>query len=54
MSEESKPMEESEEVKGSKVTLVSQEGDNFQVSMAVATMSELVKTMIDGIFKCTL
>ena len=29
------------------VALVSQEGDSFNVSMAVARMSELVKTMID-------
>ncbi|CAM9633577.1 unnamed protein product, partial [Phaeothamnion confervicola] len=30
------------------VNLVSQEGDNFEVPVGVATMSELVKTMIDG------
>jgi hypothetical protein len=30
------------------VALVSQEGDSFNVSLDVAQMSELVKTMIDG------
>jgi hypothetical protein len=30
------------------VSLVSQEGDSFDVPMGVARMSELVKTMIDG------
>ena len=30
------------------VALVSQEGDSFNVSLNVAQMSELVKTMIDG------
>ena len=33
---------------GRKVSLLSQEGDSFEVSVGVARMSELVKTMIDG------
>jgi hypothetical protein len=32
------------------VHLVSQEGEQFDVSLEVAKMSELVKTMFDGIF----
>ena len=31
-----------------KVCLVSTEGDSFEVTLGVARMSELVKTMIDG------
>jgi hypothetical protein len=40
--------EEAEEEDQGSVSLVSQEGDSFDVSMGVARMSELVKTMIDG------
>lgn len=32
------------------VHLVSQEGEQFDVSLEVAKMSELVKTMFDGIY----
>jgi hypothetical protein len=32
------------------VRLVSQKGEQFDVSLEVAKMSELVKTMFDGIF----
>jgi len=32
------------------VHLVSQEGESFDVQLGVAKMSELVKTMIDGMF----
>ena len=31
-----------------KVCLVSQQGDSFEVSVGIARMSELVKTMIEG------
>ena len=40
--------EEPEKVPPQKVTLVSQEGDSFEVDGKVAMMSELVKTMIGG------
>lgn len=32
------------------VNLVSQEGDSFDVSVKVAKMSELVKTMVSGLY----
>jgi len=34
------------------VTLVSQEGESFEVKMSIAGMSELVKTMLDGLEVC--
>ena len=37
-----------EESSSRTVTLISREGDSFEVSVDVARMSELVKTMIDG------
>lgn len=33
---------------GRKVNLVSMDGDSFEVSRSVASMSELVKTLISG------
>ena len=49
MAEEQKTQDAAaqEEEDSRMVALVSQEGDSFNVSMAVARMSELVKTMID-------
>lgn len=34
-----------------KVSLVSMDGDSFEVSASVAAMSELVKTLISGAFR---
>ena len=48
MSDASAPTQEMKEEDVRKVSLVSMDGDSFEVSRGVAAMSELVKTLISG------